>query len=219
VRDTAGGPFIENPGRSIPIPFYTMPAPADQPGLPASVDSLDARVTQAVSARDPRLGTVGLWTQHTVGGGGGAEVRWYEVDPRAATVLQSGVVTNPSLDIFNAAISPDRANNGVTQAFGSNMVMGFNTSSLTEFIDIQMVSKIGGGAQSAPVLVEASLGETFDHSCCPNRWGDYSSATPDPAAPQNGPTGAVWLTQMYTDDSPPGNDDTDWRTRNWGATP
>jgi hypothetical protein len=219
VSDTAAGPFIENPGRSIPIPLYAQPPPADQPGLPASVDTLDARVTQAVSARDPRFGQVAVWTQHTVAGGGGAEARWYEVDPRAAVVLQSGVATNPALDVYNAAISPDRANNGVTQAFGSNMVMGFTTSSATEFVKIQMVSKLGAGAQSAFVLVEASLGEMFDHSCCPNRWGDYASATPDPAAPQGGATGAVWLTNGYTDDSPPGNTDTDWRTRNWGATP
>jgi hypothetical protein len=221
VSNGLSGPIIENPGRAIPIPTYAQPANADQPGLPASIDTLDGRPTQAVMAIDPRFGSTAqaLWTQHTVLGGGGAQVRWYEVDPANAALFQSGVVTDPSLDVYNAAVSPDRANNGASQAFGSNMVLGFNTSSSAEFIDIQMVSKIGAGAQSAPVLVETSLGETFDHSCCPNRWGDYSSATPDPAAPQNAATGQVWLTQMYTDDSPPANRDTDWRTRNWGARP
>jgi hypothetical protein len=220
VRNGPTGPIIENPGRSIPIPLYQMPLNADQPGLPASVDTLDARVTQAVSAVDPRFGgRTTVWTQHTVRGGGGAEVRWYEVEPQTRVVLQSGVATNAALDVYNGAISPDRANNGSTQDYGSNMVMGFSTSSSTEFIKIQMVSKIGGAAQSAFVLVQASPGETFDHSCCPNRWGDYSSATPDPAAAQGGASGRVWLTNGWTDDSPPGNPDTDWRTWNWGAIP
>jgi hypothetical protein len=213
------GPVIQNPGTSIPIPAYSFPANADQPGLPASIDSLDGRHTQAVFARDPRLGTRTVWTQHTVFGGNGAEVRWYEVNPVSNTVLQSGVVTSPSLDIYNAAISPDRANNGVTQAFGANMVLGLNTSSLVEFIKIQMVSKVGAAAQSGLVLVVASPGETFDHSCCPNRWGDYSAATPDPAADQTAATGQVWATNGWTDDSPAFDIDTDWRTWNWGATP
>jgi hypothetical protein len=221
VFNGLAGPVIENPGRSVPIPTYAQPPPADQPGLPTSIDTLDARVTQAVSAFDARIGPnrPAVWTQHTVLGGGGAQVRWYEVDPINATVFQSGVATDPLLDVYNGAISPDRANNGSTQAYGSNMIMGFNTSSSAEFIKIQMVSKIGGGAQSGFVLVEASAGEDFDHSCLPCRWGDYASATPDPAAPQNAATGQVWLTSMFTDDSPPGNTDTDWRTRNWGATP
>jgi hypothetical protein len=220
VRNGLAGPIIENPGRSIPIPTYGIPANADQPGMPASIDTLDGRLTQGVAALDPRFAQKpAVWTQHTVFGGGGAQVRWYEVDPVGLTLFQSGVATDAALDVYNGAISPDRANDGSTQAFGSNMVMGFNTSSSLEFIKIQMVSKIGGGAQSGFVLVEASLGEDFDHSCTPCRWGDYAAATPDPAAPQNAATGQVWLTSMFTDDSPPGNPDTDWRTRNWGATP
>jgi hypothetical protein len=220
VKNGLFGPVIENPGKSIPIAPYQIPPAADQPGLPASIDTLDGRLTQAVSAVDPRFQSrIAVWTQHTVQGGGGAEVRWYEVDFAGQALLQNGVATNPLLDVFNGAISPDRANNGVSRAFGSNMVMGFNTSSVTEFVKIQMVSKIGAGAQSAFVLVEASTGLDFDHSCCPNRWGDYAAATPDPAAPQNAPTGQVWLTNMFNDASPPGNTDTDWRTRNWGTTP
>jgi hypothetical protein len=220
VRNGLVGPIIENPGKATPIPAYQQPPPADQPGLPASIDTLDARLTQAVSAIDPRFpGLPAVWTQHTVLGGGGAQVRWYEVNVVNQTLFQSGVATNALLDVFNGAISPDRANNGSTQDYGSNMVMGFNTSSSTEFTKIQMVSKIGAGAQSAFVLVEASPGLDFDHSCCPNRWGDYASATPDPAAPQGGATGQVWLTSMFNDATPPGNTDTDWRTRNWGARP
>jgi hypothetical protein len=224
VRNGGFGPIIENPGKSIPIPVYSFPANADQPGFAASIDTLDGRLTQGVLSLDPRLGKRAGWTQHTVFGGNGAEVRWYEVDVFGLTVLQSGVVTDPARDVFNGAISSDRAHNGVSRAFGANMVMGFNTSSSAEFVKILMVSKVGAGAQSGPVLIVASPGENFDHTCVPPngppcRWGDYAAATPDPAADQTAATGQVWLTNMWNDDSPPGNIDTDWRTWNWGALP
>src|SRR6266542_6897330 len=79
-------------------------------------------------------------------------------DPIGLALFQSGVAIDPLLDVFSGAISPDRANNGASQAYGSNMVMGFNTSSPAEFTKIQIVSKLGAGAQSAFVLVSTRTG-------------------------------------------------------------
>jgi hypothetical protein len=221
VRGLAG-PVVENPGRSIPIPAYSFPPNAPQPGTTKVLDTLDGRLTNAVSGFDPRIGRTTVWTQHTVAGGAGSEARWYQADWLARTVPQSGAATSASQYVFNAAISPDRANNGVTRSFGSNMVMGFNTSSSTQFSRIEMLSKVGANPQSGFVLVQASPGFNQDHSCdvaaetvC--RWGDYSGATPDPTPPP-GPTGAVWLTNMWNDASAHPSD-TDWRTWNWAATP
>jgi hypothetical protein len=224
VSPGLAGPIVENPGRSIPIPSYAFPPNAPQPGTTKTLDTLDGRLTNAVSAVDPRLGGMALWTQHTVAGGAGSEARWYELRPTTRTVLQSGAATSDSLYVYNSAISPDRANNGATRAFGSNMVMGFNTSSSTEFTKIQMISKVGAGAQSGFVLVQASTGFNQDHSCddvptpepvC--RWGDYAGATPDPTPPP-GSTGAVWQSSGWNDPSATPTD-TDWRTWNWAATP
>jgi hypothetical protein len=141
------------------------------------------------------------------------------------TLFQSGAATSTSLFVWNGAVSPDRAVSPAGSGFGSNMVMGFNTSSAQDFSAIQMVSKVGANAQSQFVLVKQSpFGPYIDFSCngegrgstC--RWGDYSGASPDPAASLTGTSGKVWLSNEWNVSN--GNRAfADWRTWNWGATP
>jgi hypothetical protein len=138
---------------------------------------------------------------HTVQGGAGAEIRWYEIDPTPLTspsILQAGRVTHPSLYAFNGGISPDRTCAVAQCAHGDSMVLGFNTSSSQTFATIWMVSKVGAGAQSAPVLLKASTVPDTNFSCSPCRWGDYAGATPDPAASLTAEHGEVWLTNQWT---------------------
>jgi len=107
---------------------------------------------------DPGHGSkFAIWTQHTVKGGAGAEVRWYEINPAAHSLIQSGKVTSPSLFEFNGAIAPNRLVNGGTKSGGNAMLMNFNTSSTATFPSIKMVSKVGGGAQSGQVIVTSSI--------------------------------------------------------------
>src|SRR5207249_11227858 len=127
---------------------FAIPPNAPQPAAGSVLDTLDGRLTQAVSGVDPaHANATAIWTQHTVSGGAGAQVRWYEVNPAAPAVLQSGSVSSASY-VFNGAISPDRVVNGATKAFGGSMVLGFNTSSTAAAPAIQMVAKPAGGAQS-----------------------------------------------------------------------
>ena len=150
-----------------------------------------------------RMSYIGHGLSHAVFGGAGAEERWYEIDPigSAPSVFQSGVATSATLYVWNGAVSPDRAVGPAGSAFGSNMVMGFNTSSSQEFSAIQMVSKIAANPQSPFVLVTQSSGNNVDFSCRgtsdPCRWGDYSGAVPDPAASLTGTTGQVWLSNEW----------------------
>jgi hypothetical protein len=226
TKNLDGTPHITTTGKDVPVPSYTVPPAAPQAGTTRTIDTLDSRPTQAVAAVDPSHSSAfALWTQHTVSGGAGAEVRWYEIEPTTATLLQSGKVTSSKLFSFNGAISPDRVVAGTTKAFGGNMVLGFNTSSSTTFPVIKMVSKLAGAAQSAPVKVKGSPGFDVDFGCpaatdvC--RWGDYSSATPDPAAPTAATTGVVWLTNMWNRDgsSIDPTTGTAWQTWNWAAHP
>jgi len=209
--------------RSVPVAAFSVPASAPQLGSSSVIDTLDGRLERSVSAFDPRFGKAAVWTAHAVYGGAGSEERWYEIDPVAGTVLQSGVATDPTLFVWNGAVAPDRAVGSLGSGFGSNMVMGFNTSSPSDDPAIQMVSKLGGGAQSGFVLVQASPGPNVDFSCFapygpPCRWGDYSGASPDPGASLGGSTGAVWLSGEWNVASS-NDDDVDWRTWNWRATP
>jgi hypothetical protein len=210
-------PTLSHP-RSMTVGSYQEPADAPQKGSTRTLDTLDGRITHAVSGLDPDVGKVTVWVSHCVLGGAGAEVRWYEVMPgKSASVLQSGAATDPNLYVFNGGISNDRtvASSGQA-AHGRAMVLGFDTSSTSAYVAVQMVSKVGSNAQSAFVLVKQSSAPFDPPGACGTlgcRWGDYSGATPDPAADLGATKGEVWLTSEFTDG------DSTRPTWNWEATP
>ena len=222
TKNIDGTPNIPVTGTSVVVPAYKVPPNAKQQGATQLIDTSDTRPTQAILALDPRLGKTALWTQHTVLGGAGAEVRWYEIDPIAHTLLQSGTVTSATLFSFNGAISPDRVVKGTTKAFGDSMVLNFNTSSSTTFSAIKVVSKVGAGAQTAPVLIKQSPGPDKDFACTGStsvcRWGDYAAATPDPAASPTGAVGLVWGTSQWNINSV-STGQANWRTENFAVAP
>ena len=184
---------------NVPVPPYAMPADAPQNGSSYVLDTLDGRFEAAVAAVDPAHGNkLAVWTAHAVFGGAGSEERWYELDPAAGALFQSGSATSSSLFVWNGAISPDRANNGSSSTFGSSMAMSVSTSSTSSYPAIQLVWKKGASAQSPLTKLVQSNGPSVDLSCDPStpcRWGDYSGATPDPAA--TGTVGKVWLGNQY----------------------
>jgi len=224
VTSNPDGTLTVGPAESLAVPKYNFPANAPQRGTKKRLDSLDARNTQAVSAIDPSRGTggaVALWTQHTVFGGAGAVVRWYEIDPSGPSLFQRGTVTGRRY-IFNGAISPDRqtaTGAPATGLFGDSMVLGFNSSSAKRNPDIRMVSKVGSDPVSGQVLIKSSPTSLNDFTCSPApcRWGDYSAATPDPAAPATGTHGQVWLTNQWVKAS--GGNSAGWGSWNWAASP
>jgi hypothetical protein len=124
--------------------------------------------------------------------------------------------------VFNPAIAPDRAVTATRAAFGSDMVMGFTTSSAGAFPADQMVSKVGAGAQSAFVLVKQSPGADQGFDCvqlgiC--RWGDYSGATPDPGSSLTAARGHVWLVNMWAKGGGVNAAAAEWGTWVWQAAP
>jgi hypothetical protein len=152
-----------------------------------------------VAGIDPsRKNALAIWTQQTVFGGAGAEVRWYEINPATRSLLQHGVVSSSSLYEFNGAISPNRQVNGSGKGGGQSMVMGFDTSAATTFPSIKMVSKVGNGAQSGQVAVFDGTKPVSGWDCTevPTRgvcrWGDYAAATPDPSK-----ANAIWNVSQY----------------------
>jgi len=220
---TTGAPVIQVKGSAVTVQSYDVPANAPQKGTEFLLDTSDARMTQAVAAVDPGRGNkFAVWTQHTISGGAGAMVRWYEIDPEGKTILQTGNVKNSALYYFNAAISPDRVVKGATTAYGDSMVLNFNTSSATSYPAIKMVSKQGTDSVSAVKTVKSSPGPDIDFACpelgfC--RWGDYAAATPDPNAPTGATSGIVWGSSMWTKDGRINPEDVSWRTWNWKSQP
>jgi hypothetical protein len=221
TRDaTSGNPVIQSTGTPVTVPNYTFPANAPQKGSTNLIDTSDARPTQAVAAVDPgHGGKFAIWTQHTIDVGGRAAVRWYEIDPAAHGLLQTGTASNTSLFQFNGAISPNRQVNGTTKTGGDAMVLNFDSSSSTTFPQIRMVSKVGAGAQSGPVVVKTSPGPLSGFDCSSAtrvcRWGDYAAATPDPATANQ-----IWQVSQFAVGSGSGTSGpATSRTQNFVATP
>jgi hypothetical protein len=213
-------PRITGPANVV-VPSYSLPANAPQSGSSYLLDTLDGRFEAAVAAVDPaHSNALAIWTAHAVYGGPGAEERWYELDPNAASLLQAGTVGTPSLFAWNGAVSPDRASTGSGGSHGDSMAMSVSTSSQSTDPAIQFVWKHAGDPQSPLNDLVQSSGPDVDLSCAsttPCRWGDYSGASPDPAA-GGGSAGKVWLGNQYnlaggTTSS------TSWRTWLFAVTP
>ena len=214
TNDGSGNAVIPTTGTTITVASYSIPPNAPQKGTPQVLDTLDARIMQAVSGFDPAAAKTAIWTNLTIAGGAGSKVRWFELDPAGAAVLQTGDILNGSLYTFNAATAPDRVVNGSTTAFGSDMATVFSTSSSSAFPGIQAVTKAGTAAQSAFISLKTSAASDNDFSCdisvgAACRWGDYSAARPDPAADTSRSQGDVWFTNAFTVSGSPG-----WNTWN-----
>jgi hypothetical protein len=225
TKSATGRAIIPATGTSVPVAAYKVPAAAPQPGTAFKLDTLDARPTQAVSAIDPaHKSATALWTQHTVFGGAGAQVRWYEIKPATHSLIQHGAISSSSLFTFNGAISPDRRVNGTTKMFGRAMVISVNQSSASALATIMVASKIGTNVISPLTLVATSAAADTGFDCMttesPNlcRWGDYAGASPDPASPTTGTRGQVWGSSML---SAPGGSASSagWTTGNFAVKP
>jgi hypothetical protein len=203
---------------NVVVPSYSMPSNVPQKGTPYLLDTLDGRFEAAVAATDPARG-IAVWTAHAVYGGSGSEERWYEIDPSTGALFDSGAARSSSLFVWNGAVSPDRANTGSAGSYGGSMAMSVNTSSTTAYPAIQLVWKKAGSAQSALTPLVQANAPNVDFTCsatAPCRWGDYSGASPDPAA--TGSVGKVWLGNQYNLGGGT-TSSTVWRTRLVAVTP
>jgi hypothetical protein len=224
TRNPSGDPVIGS-ARGLTVPSYTIPPAATQPTFGQKIDTSDARPTQAVQAINPdRSGIHSFWMQHTVKHPSEPRsiVRWYEIDPAPATpvLLRSGAIgigsANSGNFFYNASISPDRRKDRATVQFGDSFVIQYNLSSRVNGINpgIFAGSSVSGGALSYS-RIKSGVGPYRDFTC-PNpgdtcRWGDYSSAMPDPR-PTTAGRGEIWTTNQYSGVRNPSTASADWRT-------
>jgi hypothetical protein len=192
-----GSPLLVSDGE-VAVPTFSIPAPVPQSGTSYTLDSLDARLTQAVAVNDPGAGGAkGIWTQHTVAGPGGRSVvRWYEiVGGTPPTLRQRGDVGSSTDFVFNGAVSPtiggDSAAVFYNRAGASTLpVIGAQTRTAATPL---------GSLDAGELIIGQSSATDLDFTCGyskptdPCRWGDYAGASPDPQNP-----GVVWGSSQLT---------------------
>ena len=192
-----GSPSLVADGE-VAVSNFSIPAPVPQPGTSATLDTLDARLTQAVAVNDPGAGGAkGIWTQHTVAGTSGRSVvRWYEIlAGTPPTLRQHGEVASSSDFVFNGAISPSIGGNSAAVFYNRGgastlPVIGAQTRGASTPL---------GSLDAGELLIGQSSAADVDFTCgyssptAPCRWGDYAGASPDPSNP-----GVVWGSSQVT---------------------
>jgi hypothetical protein len=204
---------------ALTVSSFDVPAAVPQPDtLVDTLDSLDARLTQAVGHADPDAGGAeAVWTQHTIAGPSGRSVdRWYEIVPSTLAVRQQGTISNSSHFVFNGAVSP--ADNG------RDAGIQYNLGSSTLLAEISAQTRKGSdplSTMNGEITLATSAARDQDFSCPSSdplasscRWGDYAAASPDPAAPD-----LIWGSNQTNGPIPLVPDDPAWRTQNFSFSP
>jgi hypothetical protein len=194
-----------NPGNSTltgPVnvsvaPFsYLWDIPQPAPG--ELVDSLGDRLMFQLQYRN--FGThESLWVNHTVGSGGAAGVRWYELrDPGGAppTLYQQGTYQPDGTYRWMGSLAVDGQ---------GNMAVGYSASSTTVKPSIRYAGRLvtdplGTLPQGEGTIIDGT-GVQLSGS---NRWGDYSALTVDPVDDCT-----FWYTNEYYEV----NSNRNWQTR------
>ena len=183
----------------LTVGSFDVPASAPQPSGGPVLDTLDARLTQAVGHADPdAAGAEAIWTQHSINGPGGRSIaRWYELLPATLTVRQQGAVQSATDFIWNASISPSIAGNDAAIFYNRGSAANLVVAAAQSRTSATPLSALNAGelvlATSTDVDVDFSCTSPYGPPC---RWGDYSGASPDPVN-----SGVVWGTNQVNGSS------------------
>jgi hypothetical protein len=159
---------------TIPVPAYSFPPNASQPGTANQLDTLDARFQTASTQVGDRLFQV-----HTVALGAYPTPFFYEFNTTTNAVVQSGFFyASPTSHDFNPSIAANDARDvfvtwsatdpGTRVSAGTNAQVRFSGRRSTDPAGV-----IGAGAA---IFTSGTSYSLF-------RWGDYSAVTIDPANP------------------------------------
>lgn len=163
---------------TIPVPAYTLPPNAAQPGTTQTLDALDSRFLNAST----QVGN-SLFQVHTINIGGFARPRFYEFDTVNKQVIQSGTFSRSGTSYdFNASIAANRK---------KDVFVTWSATDPTNNVNAEvrysgrLHSEPQGAIPSPGSLLIGSAsnltGQTSSWDPNVQRWGDYSAVTLDPA--------------------------------------
>lgn len=178
-------PPLTNPTLSdlgtVSVPAFASPPNAPALGSTTPLNTVGDRLMMSVY-RDGSL-----WTAHTINAGGRAGCRWYEIDPAGASLIQSGLVSDGSLNYFFPSIMVN--GNG-------EVAMAFSGSDANQYAGCYYTGRIPSdppGEMGPPVQYKEGTGPQNNvDGYGRNRWGDYSYTTLDPSD-----DATFWTVQEY----------------------
>ena len=196
LTDPLGDPNLAC--HTLDVGTYAYPPAARQPGTSSLVDTLGTRLMNA----DFDDGS--LWTAHTVrydwngDGDAVAAVRWYEIDVKSRSVVQSGVYGEPGTSYFIPTVG---AEDGRT-------VVAHNVSGPDTYPRMDVAARTANtssGELADSIVVEEGKSPYVALDSRVQRWGDYNGVSVDPSS------GRFWTVSQYSPDVdiPPEADERD----------
>jgi hypothetical protein len=159
----------------VPVPAYSIPPDAPQPGTAALLDTADARFLSASTQYGRRL-----WNVHTTNEIGLATPRFYEINTELGAAEQTGGfwASEDSSADFNASIAANKGDEAFVTWTSTNQTLGINAQ-------VRFSGRIKGGPLGTIRLPGTVLGSSltfYDPSPeAVESWGHYSSVSLDPA--------------------------------------
>jgi hypothetical protein len=154
----------------ISVPAYNAPADPSQPDGSNNLDVGDLRFSAAVR----RVGDV-VYAVHNVEVNGRAAIRWYRIHASDSTLIESGTISDPTLDLFYPSIAANES--GI-------VVIGCSGSSPTVFISSYAAvgETVNGALAFGDLMLLAAGSDNYQNTDATgiSRWGDYSATTVDP---------------------------------------
>ncbi len=202
VEDPQGPSGTLTPSTIIPTDSWTVPDNADygapvfvatQPDGTATLMANDARLSAKVYA----VAGV-LYAAHSTQLGNHIAIQWYRVRAADHTLLESGTISDPNMDLFFPCIA---ANESGVVAIGYNgsgpgapiscfATIGQTSGSVTTFGSPMLLQTGATSYHGDDELLAQLLGDTGF-----SRWGDYNAISVDPSDANR-----FWTIQMYPSD-------------------
>jgi len=157
----------------IDVPGFSAPRNPTQPDGSDNLDDGDSRFSGGVHV----VGGI-VYAVHSLDIDGRAAIQWYRIDAATWTLLESGRITDPDLDLFYPSIAVN--NQGV-------ILIAYNGSSTNSFISsyARLGETTGNHTTFGPqTLLKAGTASYQEPGTDgTSRWGDYSITSVDPSDP------------------------------------
>ncbi|MCX5890664.1 MAG: hypothetical protein NTY36_14645 [Deltaproteobacteria bacterium] len=174
----------------IPVPTFSLPPYAPQPGTSEELDTLDARFENAST----QIGN-SLFQVHTIDVDGYATPRFYEFDTLNKSVIQSGnFYGSPTSSDFNASIAANR-HKDVFVTWSSTDAANLVKAQVR--VSGRLHTGRPGVISSGSSLYDSTTflsGEPSDLGPSLQQWGTYSAVCLDPTDPRGA---TAWIVNEY----------------------